>query len=124
VSQLWRLPVADSDTREETRYVTVRRSQEKGTDVSLGVHLVNDALLGRFETGVVISNDSDLLEAIRIVQSMGKTVGVLSPCKHPSRALVREATFVKVIRGGVLAASQLPVVLSDEKGPLHKPENW
>jgi len=124
VNQVWRLPLANTAADERPRYITVRRSQEKGTDVSLGVHLVNDAHLDRFETGVIISNDSDLLEAVRIVRSMGKRVGVLSPCRHPSRSLMREATFLKVIRAGALAESQLPTQLTDAKGPLHKPGSW
>jgi uncharacterized LabA/DUF88 family protein len=124
VNRVMRFPLAHIPWHEPPQYVDVRRSIEKGSDVNLAVHFVNDAHLGRFESGVIISNDTDLIEAVRIVKGLGKQVGVLSPCKQPNQSLMREATFVKVIRGGVLAASWSPVVLSDEKGPLHKPESW
>lgn len=41
---------------------------EKGSDVSLGVHWVRDAHMGRFDDAVVITNDSDLTEPLPIVQ--------------------------------------------------------
>ena len=41
--------------------------EEKGSDVNLAVHLVNDAWAGRFEAAAVLSNDTDLVEPIRIV---------------------------------------------------------
>ena len=39
-------------------------TEEKGSDVNLAVHLVNDAWHGRFDCAVVVSNDSDLAEAM------------------------------------------------------------
>lgn len=48
--------------------VEVFRTEEKGTDVNLAVHLVNDAHKDAFDCAVVISNDSDLAEAMRIVK--------------------------------------------------------
>jgi hypothetical protein len=41
--------------------------EEKGSDVNLAVHLVNDAWAGRFDAAVVVSNDTDLVVPIRIV---------------------------------------------------------
>ena len=122
--QTLRLPLAGTPANEPLQYVKVKRHTEKGSDVNLAVHLVNDAHNNRFDMGVIVSNDSDLLEACRVVRGMGKYVGLLSPCRHPSHALMQEATFTKVIRAGALAASQLSTELTDEKGPLHKPVGW
>lgn len=64
----------------------VYRSEEKGTDVNLGVHLVHDAHLGRFDGALVISNDSDLAGAVHIVRrEIGKPVFVFHPTsQHPN----------------------------------------
>jgi uncharacterized LabA/DUF88 family protein len=47
----------------------VIHTEEKGSDVNLGVHLVNDAWLNRYDCAVVVSNDSDLAEAISLVKA-------------------------------------------------------
>ncbi len=81
--------------------------------------------LGRFDVGVVVSNDSDLLEPIRIVQGqLGKKVGILNPHPNPSRALLPHIDFIKQIRPGVLRASQFPATLSDGTGTFTKPPVW
>ena len=50
----------------------VWKTEEKGSDVNLGVHLVRDAFKGAFDIAVVLTNDTDLVEPIRIVtQELG-----------------------------------------------------
>ena len=44
------------------------RREEKGADVSLASNLIHDAHRGLFDRAVIISNDSDLAEALRIVK--------------------------------------------------------
>ena len=85
--------------------------------------------MGAFDVGVVISNDSDLAEPVRILtRELGLKVGVLSPIsnrRQPSRTLTRYASFVKRIRTGALAASQFPNVVIDADGkPIRKPVSW
>ncbi len=88
-------------------YVRVLKTEEKGSDVNLAAHMVRDAFNNEFEVAVVVSNDSDLLEPIKIVRNeLGKSVGILNPHRKASRALAREADFVKQIRHGVLRESQ------------------
>ena len=48
--------------------IEVFRTEEKGSDVNLAVHLVNDVHQNTFDCAVVISNDSDLAKAMRIVK--------------------------------------------------------
>lgn len=106
-------------------YVRVIKTEEKGSDVNLATHLLHDAHLGKFDVAVVVSNDSDLLEPIKIVrQSLGKTVGVLNPQKHASRAILPHIDFIKKIRSGVLAAAQFPATLTDKHGKFTKPTAW
>ena len=118
------LPKADG-----TGYASVIKTEEKGSDVNLATHLLRDAYLGDFQVGVLVTNDSDLAEPVRIVtQELGKAVGILSPIRrkgrHASRTLTRHATFQKPIREGVLRSNQFPNPLQGSAGEIRKPASW
>ena len=118
------MPLAVAPGQRQT-YARVVKTEEKGSDVNLATHLLHDAHMGRFDVGVVVSNDSDLLEPIRIVRGqLGKTVGILNPHPNPSRALLPHTDFIKPIRAGVLAASQFPTTMRDGTGTFTKPAAW
>jgi uncharacterized LabA/DUF88 family protein len=105
--------------------VWVEKTEEKGSDVNLASHLVRDAFLKQFEVAVLITNDSDLAEPVRIVaQELHIPVGILNPHQHHSKELQRYATFVKRIRQGHLLASQFPTTVQDAKGAFSKPAGW
>ena len=109
---------------QPTRFVHILKTEEKGSDVNIAVHLLNDAWLDKYDCAVVVSNDSDLAESIRLVTTQNrKVIGILNPgdCR-PSRELIRYATFVKQIRRGALAASQLPDPIPGTT--IHKPKSW
>ena len=109
----------------QPKTVEVIKTEEKGSDVNLAIHLLHDAYQNRYECGVIVSGDSDLLAAVQIVKNeLGKPVGVLNPQKRPSRMLEQHATFYKHIRPGVLAASQFPKTLVDEYGIFSRPTQW
>lgn len=111
--------------RKGPKYARVIRTEEKGSDVNLATYLVRDAFRKEFEAAVLVTNDSDLREPVRIVrQELGYSVGILNPHKRTSRVLAREASFVKQIRKGVLRASQFPPELRDEHGVIRKPRQW
>ncbi len=115
-----RLPLADG-----TGFAEVLRAEEKGSDVALATHLVHDAHRGLCDTAVVVSNDSDLVAPVRVVrEALRLKVGLLCPRPSPSRALVAVVSFVKVIRTGVLRASQFPDTICDAHGEFHKPTEW
>lgn len=109
-----------------SQYVTVVRTEEKGSDVNIAAHLINDGYKAAYEVAVLITNDSDLAEPVRIVrQDMQKPIGIVNPHnQHPSRSLVQYASFVKQVRQGLLAASQFPDQLRDGIGDFHKPTGW
>lgn len=46
--------------------VCTEKAEEKGSDVNLGCHLVRDAFKNAFDIAIVITNDTDLVEPIRI----------------------------------------------------------
>lgn len=106
-------------------FVKVVKTEEKGSDVNLAVHLLNDAWLDRYDCAIVISNDSDLAEPLRLVREQNnKMIGLISPLLqgHPSRELQKHAHFVKRIRAGVLRVSQLPSPIPGTT--IHKPASW
>lgn len=69
--------------------VQVAKVEEKGSDVNLASHLIRDAFQNRFTEAMVLSNDTDLIEPIRIVtQELGKRVGLIAPRRPaPTRLL-------------------------------------
>ena len=105
--------------------VEVIKTEEKGSDVNLATHLLNDAHLQRFDCAVVVSGDSDLLEPVRLVMTgLGKPVGVLNPQKYPCTVLKKQATFYKHLRPSLLRRAVFPGELADNQGTFHKPDGW
>jgi len=106
------------------KYAKVIVTQEKRTDVNIATHLVNDAHKKMFDIAVVVTNDSDLLEPIRLVQKLGLKVGLVNPQKHTSQILAKNVTFIKQVRKGALEDCQFPDHLEDSTGPFSKPIGW
>ncbi len=105
--------------------VWVIKSEEKGSDVNLATHLLNDAHKKDFDIAAVITNDSDLSEPVRIVrQELKLPVGIINPHKKASLQLQKDASFVKSIRPWVLKSSLFPNSLSDADGNIIKPAAW
>ncbi|MCF6289789.1 MAG: NYN domain-containing protein [Desulfobacterales bacterium] len=107
------------------QFAKVMKTEEKGSDVNMAVHILNDAWLDRYDCAVIISNDSDLAESLRLVREQhNKVIGLLSPLinGHPSRELQKHAHFVKRIRKGVLKISQLPSPIPGST--IRKPQGW
>lgn len=104
----------------------VYRSEEKGTDVNLAVDFVHDALVGLFDAAIVVSNDSDLARAVRIVRTeTRKPVFVFHPpSPHPSFQLKQVASRFNRITTRHLSDSQLPPTLTDGQGAFGKPPTW
>lgn len=118
------MPRADSPPRAR-KYVKVVKTEEKGSDVNIATHLLRDGFRGEYDAAVLITNDSDLVEPVRIVQhELGLIVGILNPHLKASRVLAKHASFVKQIRKGVLGASQFPKQLRDAHGVITKPHKW
>ena len=108
----------------ERRTVEVIRTEEKGSDVNLTVHLVNDSWLDAYDCGVVVSNDSDLAEAMRLVREQhGKRIGLVTPrTGRPSQQLKKHASFARHIRTNGLRHSQLPDPIPGTN--IRKPAPW
>jgi hypothetical protein len=109
------------------KFVEIHDTEEKGSDVNLATHLLNDGWRKAYELALVFSQDTDLIEPIRIVaHELGLTVGVVwLDGGRPNRYLAAAASFVRHIRPADLAASQFPnpITLADGS-QLHKPAGW
>jgi hypothetical protein len=107
-------------------FVDVIKTEEKGSDVNIGAHLVHDAHLGAFEVAVVITNDSDLAEPVRIVTTeLVLPVGVVNPRQsRVSFRLQKWASFTRELRPWMLAQAQFPTTLADKTGEISKPIRW
>ena len=58
------IPLANNPSKS----VRVIKTEEKGSDVNIAAHLVNDGHKQLFDVAVLITNDSDLLEPLKIVR--------------------------------------------------------
>ncbi len=130
--------------------VRVLKMEEKGSDVNIATYMLADAFRKDCDQLIVITNDSDLAEPIRIVnKELRMPVGVFNPHtqdtadrKHrlggragpppkatPSVELRKFAKFVREIRSdgpsSHVALSQFPSQLQDARGRiLKKPAGW
>ena len=107
------------------RTVEVVKTEEKGSDVNLAVHLVNDAWLDAYDCAAVVTNDSDIAEAMRLVKKHhpAKRIGLLLPrAGSPSHQLRKHADFTRPIRTGAVASSQLPDPIPGTS--IRKPDTW
>ena len=106
------------------RMVNIIKTEEKGSDVNLAVQMLNDGWLDAYDCAVVVSNDSDLAEAMRLVKARKeKKIGLITPGKrNPSRQLMAHADFCRRIRTGVLANNQLPSPVPGTN--FKKPSGW
>lgn len=102
--------------------VDVLSTEEKGSDVNLAVHLVNDAWNNAFECAVILSNDSDLAEAMFLVKNRGKKLGLITSTNRPTKRLVKLSSFHRRIKNSTLKKSQLPDQIPNTT--LHRPEEW
>lgn len=120
-------------TQPPPEVVYVRKIEEKGSDVNLGVHLVRDAFTEAFDVAYVVTNDTDLVEPIRIVtQEVGKPVCIVAPTRSrdsrspiPAPSLEKVASFTHYIDDAELAASQFPAsVPRPGRAPILRPQSW
>jgi len=111
------------------KFATVLKTEEKGSDVNLAVHLLNDAWLDSYDCALIVSNDSDLAEAMRLIKAHHpqKRLGLVFPGekgkgRYPSRELVAHSDFVKHLGHTLLASCQLPNPIPGTS--IHKPATW
>lgn len=105
----------------------VIKTEEKGSDVNLALHVLNDAWLNSYDCAVICSNDSDLSEAMRLVKKRHKKKIVLvvpgdPKVRPPAIQLKRYANATIQIQEEDLKASQLPSPIPETR--IRKPDSW
>ena len=100
--------------------------EEKGSDVNLASYLLFDAFRDQYDVAVVVSNDSDLKEPIRLVrEELGKVVGIMRVDGDRRCVFAGEVDFIKPLRANHFRNSQLPDVVIDTGGAeIHRPREW
>jgi uncharacterized LabA/DUF88 family protein len=109
--------------------IKVHKIEEKGSDVNLASHLIYDAMTDQFDQALVISNDTDLVEPIRIVvQNVNKRVGIVAPRRHrtgeppvPSPSLRAVASFVLYLDNHHLVQFASPLTLANGRQIVRHP---
>lgn len=100
--------------------------EEKGSDVNLACRLVRDACQRTFDHALMISNDGDLAEAVRIVtQELSLPVTVCSPDVTVNNVLRKVATRADILDTKLLKRCQFPDILYNAAGvPISRPSAW
>jgi hypothetical protein len=130
------------------RFADVLKMEEKGSDVNIATYMLVDAFRKDCDQLVVITNDSDLAEPVRIInKELLIPVGVFNPQTHhtavrrarvtgkplrpakPSIELKKVAKFNRNITSegptSHMARSLFPLVLTDAQGrKITKPTGW
>ena len=109
------------------KFVNILNSEEKGSDVNLAVHLLNDAWHNRFDLALVMSQDSDLIEPMRLVtQERGKKVGLIwLDGRGPNPKMTAVSSFVRHIGNADLVAAQFPnPIIKPDGTQITKPATW
>ncbi|HEY8508299.1 MAG TPA: NYN domain-containing protein [Steroidobacteraceae bacterium] len=102
--------------------VHVWHTEEKGSDVNLAVELLNDAWADLYDVAIVVSNDSDLVRAVRLARARGKIIGALVRGDAEVNSLKSEATFIARLKAKHLFPSLLPRQIPGTN--LRIPEEW
>lgn len=120
-------PISEKTFGQSIKFANITKTEEKGSDVNLAVHVLNDAWKDKYDCAVIVSNDSDLAESLRLIKEQNKKkIGVILPStdgkRHPSRALSQYANFTKSILKSTLKACQLPDPIPGTN--ITKPTDW
>lgn len=118
--------------------ILVWKPEEKQTDVNMALHAYDDARSGDVDQIVLVTNDTDLAPAMKMIRSRCKDVvlGLIIPTRSgdDGGSQEREANGSlrdlahwtrRNITDDELAASQLPsVVAGTSRRPSVKPDSW
>jgi uncharacterized LabA/DUF88 family protein len=101
--------------------------EEKETDVSIAVQLVEDGVSNVFDTALLISADSDLCPAVRSLKrvSASKRIIAVFPPRRHSEDLRKATDGLVKINDVSIRNSQLPPTVVNAAGiTLTRPKYW
>ncbi|HDR8948705.1 TPA: NYN domain-containing protein [Burkholderia vietnamiensis] len=110
--------------------VAVWKLEEKQSDVNLAINAYHDALTGEIDHAVIVSNDTDLVPALRMIRTHTRVVvGLIVPTRdrerRPNADLAKHCHWVREhLTDHELAVAQMPRVVPGGKKPTVKPDSW
>jgi uncharacterized LabA/DUF88 family protein len=116
----------DRHSGDDIILATVRKREEKGSDVNVATHLLHDVLKGEVDAAIVVSNDSDLELPLRFARDV-VPVGTVNPsANYLAGALRGRPTqgpgrhWWKQLTPSDFHRSQLP----NPVGKYRRPSDW
>lgn len=71
--------------------------REKGVDVKIAIDMVIEGIEDKYDTAILVSSDTDLVPAIKYIQSKGKKVEYVGFSRRTSTALIKECDEQRVL---------------------------
>ena len=81
---------------ERGKIVYDHEIREKGVDVKIAIDVVIDGIEDKYDTAIIVSSDTDLIPAIKYVQSKGRRVEYIGFSNNTSLGLIKECDFQRV----------------------------
>jgi len=81
---------------ERGKIVYDHEIREKGVDVKIAIDVVIDGIEDKYDTAIIVSSDTDLIPAIKYVQSKGKNVEYIGFSNHTSVGLIKDCDHQRV----------------------------
>jgi len=104
---------------------TYTTHHEKMTDVNIAVEMLTDAMKNKYDTAILVSGDSDLVNVVHRVKEFKKKVIILFPPKRKPRSLRESANVVIDIDAQLLSKSLFPDEVKKQTGYiLKRPDEW
>lgn len=99
------------------------KRKNKGSDVNMAVHLLNDAWRDKYDCAVAVTNDSDLSESLKLAKQQNKVIGLIAAHNvNPHRKLKEHADFHRRIKKHHLKNSMMPVTIPNTN--IRMPDKW
>lgn len=100
--------------------------EEKETDVSLAVRLVEGAASNDFDSALLITGDGDFIPAIQSARRLKPDLRIIVvfPPKRVSDDLRSAADARFVLGHGRIPGNQLPPVVVSPRSSLRRPAHW
>ncbi len=92
-----KLKLRDSDECKNCGHKDLR-FQEKGVDVGIAVDMIVDASAGNLDQTVLLSSDTDLIPAIKVVRSLIPNVVYMGFVDKLTNAIISQVTRTETIR--------------------------
>lgn len=103
--------------------------EEKQTDVNISIKLFQCAYNDTFDTGILVTGDSDIIPAIAAVKESfpAKRIGVVIPIGRSAEEIKNICDFHMKMKEKHLGSSQFPdriIINAENSIYLYRPSNW